>query len=172
MSSTAASLPPIAVGRFSGVFGVRGWLRVLSYTRPPANLVDYRPWHILEGGRLVQLEGIECDWRGQVLLARLAGLELREAAAAWVGREIYITREQLPPAAAGEVYWADLIGLAVVNRRGDRLGEVARLLETGAHDVLVVRGDRERLIPFVRGVHVLDIDLAERRLLVDWEADY
>jgi len=121
----------------------------------------------------IQMKNVlETDWRGQVLLARVAGIEVREVATTWVGREIFITRGQLPPTAAGEVYWADLIGLAVVNRSGIELGEVVRLLETGAHDVLVVRGDRERLIPFVRGVHVVSIDLHARRVVVEWEADY
>jgi len=162
----------VAVGRFSGVFGVRGWLRVLSYTRPPENLLGYRPWQVVEAGQSVPLDLAAIDHRGRLLLARIVGIDTREAAADWVGREIHISRDQLPPAAPGEVYWADLIGLAVVNRSGVDLGRVVRLLETGAHDVLVVRGEVERLIPFVRGVHVLELDLPQGRLLVDWEADY
>jgi 16S rRNA processing protein RimM len=154
------------------VFGVRGWLRVFSYTRPAENLLDYRPWHVLEAGELVPIAIAALERRGHVLLARIDGLETREAAAGWVGREIFVTRDQLPPPASGEFYWADLIGLSVVNRSGVELGRVARLLETGAHDVLVVRGETERLIPFVRGVHVLEIDLRRGRLCVDWEADY
>jgi 16S rRNA processing protein RimM len=169
---TADNPLPIAIGRFSGVFGVRGWLRVLSYTRPAANIVDYRPWFLLDGGTLAPIQIAETDWRGHVLVARIAGIDVREEAATWVGREIFITREQLPPPGPGDIYWADLIGLNVVNRSGVVLGEVTRLLETGAHDVLVVRGDQERLIPFVRGVHVLDIDMVARRVTVDWEADY
>ena len=164
---------PVAVGRFCGVFGVRGWLRVLSYTRPAENLLLYRPWHRLEAGVSVPLDIAAVEHRGSRLVVRINGIATREAAAEWVGRELFIHRDQLPPAAAGETYWADLIGLTVVNRSGIELGRVARLIETGAHDVLVVRGDDvERLIPFVRGVHVLGIDLAQGRLQVDWEADY
>ncbi|HAZ60371.1 MAG TPA: 16S rRNA processing protein RimM [Gammaproteobacteria bacterium] len=167
-----APASPIAVGRFSGVFGVRGWLKLFSFTRPPGNLLEYRPWQVLRGGEFVPLEVAEIDHRGQILLVRLVGVDTRDTAAEWVGREVFITRDQLPPPAPGEVYWADMIGLPVVNRAGIDLGRVVRLLETGAHDVLVVRGEVERLIPFVRGVHVLEADPQQGRLLVDWEADY
>jgi len=171
-AATVSPSSSLAVGRFSGVFGVRGWLKLFSYTRPPGNLLGYRPWQVLRDGKLVPLEVAEIDQRGQVLLVRLVGVDSRDTAAAWVGRELFINRDQLPPPAPGEVYWADLIGLPVVNRAGIDLGRVVRLLETGAHDVLVVRGEIERLIPFVRGVHVLEADPQQGRLLVDWEADY
>jgi 16S rRNA processing protein RimM len=78
----------------------------------------------------------------------------------------------LPPAPEGEYYWTDLIGLTVINREGVTLGQVDHLLETGANDVLVVKGERERLIPFLLELVVLEVDLAQRMLRVDWEEDF
>lgn len=162
----------IAVARVSGVFGVKGWLRIFSYTRPPGNLLDYRPWCIKSPKGFEPFPVAELDFRGDTLICRLEGIDVREVAADWVGTELYIRRDQLPALAAGEYYWSDLIGLEVRNLQGEVLGEVTRLLETGAHDVLVVRGDREHLIPYVMGVHVQAVEPNEGRLIVDWEADY
>jgi 16S rRNA processing protein RimM len=106
------------------------------------------------------------------VVAKLRGLEDRDAAREWTGAEIVVPRSQLPAAAEGEVYWADLEGLEVRNTVGGVLGKVEGLFATGAHAVLVVRGERERLIPFVAGQTVVRVDLAERVIVVDWAADY
>lgn len=164
--------PMLAVGRLSGVFGVKGWLKVYSYTRPAENLLNYDPWYFRHGQDFNPLPVAVRDTRGKLMVCRLTGIDVREVAATWVGQEIYVHRDQLPKPPPGEHYWADLIGLEVHNRSGVCLGRIARLLETGAHDILVVRGDRERLIPYVQGVHVLEVDSAGGRVLVDWEADY
>ena len=95
----------------------------------------------------------------------------RDPAVATVGRDIGIVRELLPPNEPGEYYWHDLVGLQVANREGAELGRVVQLLDTGANDVLVVEGDRKRLIPYVRGVYVDEVDLDDGRILVDWHVD-
>jgi 16S rRNA processing protein RimM len=108
---------------------------------------------------------------GRGVIAKLAGVDEREAAAALKGAEVAVARASLPQAPAGEYYWADLQGLRVINLQGEELGRVSHLLETGANDVLVVRGERERLIPFV-AAYVVKVDLAGGELVVDWGADY
>lgn len=156
------------LGRVAGVYGVLGWVRVLSETVPRENILRYAPWHV--GGR--QMRVAEGRVHGKGLVARLVGCEDRDQAAALVGQEIAVRREQLPPARADELYWADLEGLAVETLDGVALGRVSHLFDTGANDVLVVRGERERLIPFVWDDVVRDVDLAAGLIRVDWDPDF
>ena len=113
----------------------------------------------------------ECAVHGRVVVAKLAGCDVREAAAALKGWDVAVPRSALPAPGEGEYYWSDLLGLRVTNVQKEELGRVATLLETGANHVLVVEGDRERLIPFVSAV-VVSVDLARGELVVDWGADF
>jgi 16S rRNA processing protein RimM len=162
----------IQVGRISGLFGVKGWVRVYSYTQPRDNIIRYTPWSVMlpEGWRTLVLG--EGRRHGKGVVARLEGVDDREAAAALLGAEVAIHRDQLRPLGQGEFYWSDLIGLRVVNHRGEGMGVVVDLLETGAHDVLVVQGERERLIPFVQGQVVTAVEPQAGTIRVDWELDY
>lgn len=163
----------IVLGRITGLYGVRGWVKVFSHTQPRENILSYPLWEIGDAAqwRTIALEDGRVHGKGVV--AKLKGCDDRDAAAALMGRSIAIRREQLPPAAEGEYYWADLVGLAVSNLEGVSLGVVDQLLETGANDVLVVVQDElERLIPFVQGQFVKEVDLANRRLIVDWDPEF
>lgn len=161
----------VVIGEVAGVYGVRGWIRVKSYTDPIDNIFAYRPWQLGTEGSWVPVDLDEGRRHGRGLIAKLAGVDDRDAAAGLHGKLIGINRKQLPDA-DDEYYWADLEGLEVVTRAGESLGNVHHLLETGANDVLVVRGERERLIPFLRGEVVKDIDLAAGRMTVDWDPDF
>lgn len=159
----------VSLGRVSGVHGVRGWIKVYSYTRPIDNILDYGRWFI--GDQSFDLA--EGQPHGPGLIAQLAGLSDRDAAAALIGKDIEVLRSELPALAEGEVYWADLIGLAVVGLEGEALGTVTGLMETGANDVMVVAfGGGEQLIPYVRGPIVTDIDLAAGVVTVNWASAY
>ncbi len=162
----------VVLGRVSGLYGVRGWVKLFSFTRPVENLLDYRELTLgpEENGRRVRIE--EGRRQGKTLVARFAGIDDRETAAPLVGQDLSVDRDRLPETAEDEYYWADLTGLEVVNREGIVLGRVHNLLSTGANDVLVVRGDRERLVPFVQGRYVLEVDLEAGRILVDWSPDF
>jgi len=162
----------VVLGRVSGLYGVRGWVKLFSFTRPVENLLDYRELTLGPGdnGRLVRIE--EGRRQGKTLVAHFAGIDDRETAAALVGQDLSVARDRLPDTEEDEYYWADLTGLEVVNREGIALGRVHNLLSTGANDVLVVRGDRERLVPFVQGQYVLEVDLKAGRILVDWSPDF
>jgi 16S rRNA processing protein RimM len=160
------------MGRIAGPYGVRGWLRVVSYTRQPEQLLRYAPWY-LRRGRAWQATGItEARRRARGLLVRLPECENRDEAAKLAGTDIGIYREQLPEVAADEYYWNDLIGLTVLTLDDTVLGSVDHLIETGANDVLVIRGERERLVPFVPGKVVKQVDLENGEIRVDWEADF
>jgi 16S rRNA processing protein RimM len=163
----------IVVGRISGLYGVRGWVKVFSHTQPRDNILSYATWYLNKAGAWVANELETGRTQGKGIVAKLKGCEDRDAAAALMGSEIAIRREQLPKAAPGEYYWADLTGLEVENLEGVGLGVVDHLLETGANDVLVVVQDGvERLIPFVQGQFVKNVDLAEGLITVDWDPDF
>jgi 16S rRNA processing protein RimM len=158
----------IVLGRVTGLYGVRGWVKVFSETDPRENILEYAPWYV-DGEPRTVAEG---RLHGRSLVARLAGCEDRDQAADLIGREIAIRRDQLPPPSPDEFYWADLEGLRVETIHGLALGEVSHLFATGANDVLVVRGDRERLLPFVwdQVVHAVDFEAGVIR--VDWDPDF
>jgi len=159
------------LGRVSGVFGTRGWLKVYSYTRPPRNILTYPIWQLSVGGEWTTFPVIGVDQRGIRLVALLDGITDPTEAGSHIGAEIAVDREALPEKTDGEYYWADLVGVEVVNVEGIRLGRVSGLFDTGANDVLVVDGKKEHLIPFVRDHHVMDVDLERGLMTVDWHPD-
>jgi 16S rRNA processing protein RimM len=158
----------IELGRIGGPHGVRGWVRIGSDTEPPENILRYRPWLVGD----VEMVVAEGRRQGKALVARLVGCDERDAAAALTGKIIAVRRRQLPPPRPDEFYWADLEGLAVATPDGVALGTVSHLFATGANDVIVVAGERERLVPFLWGQVVQDIDFAQRRIVVDWDPDF
>ncbi len=162
---------PVILGRVSGLFGVKGWFKVHSYTEPREAILDYRNWLLEDSGdwRSASLE--EGKKHGKTVIARLEGMTDRDAAAGYIGAEIGVAREELPGLESGEYYWADLEGMQVVHKDGRVLGKVSYLLATGANDVLVVKGDREILVPFITNDVVEDVDFATGVISVDWEWD-
>ena len=161
----------ICVGHILGAQGLKGWIRIFSKTSPRENIVSYSPWIIDPGGELKTVE-VKGRLQGKHVLARLEGVEDRSAAEALIDCRIYINPTQLPRLEAGEYYWSDLIGLQVETLQAEPLGVVDAMLETGADDVMVLKGDRERLIPFVIDDIVTEIDLDNRRMVVDWSPEY
>jgi 16S rRNA processing protein RimM len=167
----------VTLGRIVGVFGVRGCVRVQSYTRPADNLKAYRSWWIASA-QPYEAKVIEVREHGSGFVASLSNAEGiaiddRDAAAALVGSDIQVERSALPEPPADSYYWADLIGLEVESVSGVRLGTVENLVDNGAQDVLVVAdGGTRRLIPFVRGPIIQRVDLDDGVIVADWEPDY
>ena len=162
---------PVKLGRIVGLFGVRGWIKVYSYTEPREAILGYDDWLLSRDGDWQRVELAEGKRHGKAVIARLQGIEDRDAAAELLGSDIGVDRDALPDPGAGHYYWADLEGLTVLHKDGTELGKVASLMATGANDVLVVDGQGERLIPFVMGTVILDVDLAAGVIRVDWEWD-
>ena len=160
----------ICVGHVLGAQGLKGWVRVFSHTSPRENILDYGPW-LIDRGAGLEAVAVEGRVQGKHVLARFADVDDRTRAESLAGCELYIRRRQLPGLEADEYYWSDLIGLAVETLDGEALGEVAGMMETGADDVMTVRGERERLIPFALGDIVREVDLVGGRLVVDWSAE-
>ena len=165
----------VVLGRLHGLFGTRGWLKVFSYTRPREQIFAYSNWLVSRRNSEQTIELEHFKPQGNGLIVKLAGIDDRTAATEYVGAEIRVARADLPVADSGEYYWTDLVGLEVSNLDDVRLGRVVSLLETAAHDILVVRSEQgkkqERLIPFVTDVYIMKVDLDAGRLLVDWHPD-
>jgi 16S rRNA processing protein RimM len=159
----------VSLGRVGGPYGVRGWVRVASDTDPAEGILEYSPWLLERQGEWRPFEVISGRVHGKGLVARLAGCDDRDQAATLAGAEIAVPRNALAPLAGDEYYWADLVGLEVVTTEDEVLGRVDHLIETGANDVLVVHGERERLIPFTPGHAVVEVDLDRQRLTVAWD---
>ena len=163
---------PVFLGRISGLFGVRGWVKIFSETDPRENILGYSPWYLRRRGEWEVREVRTGRRQGKAVIALLQGVDGRDTAAELLGAEIAIPRALLEQPGPGEYYWTDLEGLEVVTVDGRELGIVDRLFETGANDVMVIRGERERLVPFVEPDVVREVDLAHRRLVVDWDPDF
>jgi len=159
------------MGRIAAPYGVKGWVKIQTFTETLDSLLDYPAWQIGNNGQWRNAQVEEASVHGEFLVAKLKECNDRDAAFALRGQEIAVFRDELPEPEDNEYYWEDLIGLSVVNREGIKLGQVVKLLETGAHDVLVVKNEKEHLIPFVE-VYVLNVDLAQGRIEVDWQPDY
>ena len=161
----------VVLGSIGGPHGTRGWVKIQSGTEPPENIVRYSPWQVGRDDRWSRIGVAEGRSQGRGVIARLDGCHDRGDASVYRGCEIAVERSQLPEVEEGEFYWADLVGLRVVTTGGVDLGEVGRMMETGANDVMVVRGDVERLIPFLHGTVVQSVEIAGGTIVVDWHLD-
>ena len=180
-----AELPAdaVEVGRVTDAWGVKGWFKVLSHSAQPEALFSSKCWFLLptERGKAsfagsVQIRIEEAKVHSGTVVAIAAGISDRTAAEAIRGSRIFVSRSSFPKSGPEEYYWVDLIGLAVVNREDVALGKVKELLSTGPQTVLVLEylsgdGFAERMIPFV-SVYVDRVDLDQKRIFVDWQADY
>ena len=150
---------------------MRGWVKVYSYTEPREAVLNYDRW-LLSGKDGWQAATVaEGQRHGKTVIVRIEGCDDRDQAAKLIGTEIGVPREELPETTGDQYYWSDLEGLRVVNRDGTELGKVNYLLETGANVGMVLKGETERLIPFVMDKVVINVDLDEGRIEVDWEWD-
>lgn len=164
------------MGRIVAPYGVYGWVKIVPDTEYIDSLFDYDRWMLGRGDPkypeqwkpyTVETAKVHND----VLLVKLEGVNDRDAAFACKGMHVAVFRDELPEPEENEYYWSDLIGMQVRNQQGVDLGQVTDVFATGANDVLVVRGDRERLLPFVAQV-VLEVDMATKTMLVDWDAEF
>lgn len=161
------------MGRVAAPYGVQGWLKVQPFTEKVDALLGYPTWWLTGRGEVTPHRLLEGREHSGVLIARLEGIASREDAAAWRGVDVSVPREALPEVEDNEVYWYDLVGLTVVNRRGELLGTVKSVEDNGAHPILRVTGVEggERLIPMV-AAFVEGVDLEANRIDVDWQSDY
>ncbi|CCN46903.1 Ribosome maturation factor rimM [Vibrio nigripulchritudo MADA3020] len=169
----------IVVGKFGASYGIRGWLKVFSYTDNAESIFDYSPWFIKQKGEWVECKVESWKRHNKGMVCKLEGLDIREEAHLLTNFEIAINPASLPELSEDEFYWRELFGMQVVTTKGYNLGEVVDLLETGSNDVLVVKanlkdafGQKERLIPFLEEQVIKQVDRSAQRIEVDWDPGF
>lgn len=173
MNAPDADQRMITVGRLHGAFGVRGEVKLESFTDPELAIGRYQPWALRDArGNTRACEDVRVRTGGKGLIATFADIADRDAAESTKGLDVLVPRSALPPPAPGEYYWVDLEGLRVVNVEGVVFGTVSHLFSTGANDVMAVQGERERMIPFLTPDYVKSVDFDAGLVTVDWDADF
>lgn len=176
-------LSDTVMGKITSVYGVKGWVKVFSYTQPKENLRSYRSWMIERGKERREVSVLECKAHGNGLVARIEGINDREAARGLSDFLIKVSKDQLPDLESGEYYWHQLEGLFVYSSAdkdadGVLLGRVDHMMETGSNDVMVVKAckdsldKKERLIPYLEDQVVKTVDLSEGTITVDWDPEF
>jgi len=161
----------VVLGQVGGAFGVQGWVRIQSYTDPPANILKYERWQLGRAGQWREVEVEDGKVTAKGVLAKLVGVETPEDARLATGSEIAVTREELPKPAPGEYYWSDLEGLAAFGQNDQPLGRIEEFRATPAGTVVVIRGERQHWVPFVKE-RIVAVDLDAGRVVFDWAADW
>ena len=165
----------VVMGRIGAPWGIKGWVKLFSFADPPENLLEYQRYLIQGDNGLVPIEFDEIREQGREYVGHIKGCDIREAAGQFTGRELLLEKSELPELEEG-FYWHELEGLRVQTLGGQDLGTVQYLMETGANDVLVVKGDTasvdrdERLLPYVEDSVIKEVDLEKGVILVDWDA--
>ncbi|KTC66834.1 16S rRNA-processing protein RimM [Legionella birminghamensis] len=162
----------IIVGRFGRVHGIKGLITVHSFTEPRNNILDYADWHMSINKQWQPVELSQVELSDKHILVKVKGYDEREKAASLTNIDIAIHSRQLPVLDPGEFYWHQLVGLKVINQSNELLGTVTEVIATGSNDVLIVKGERRYLIPYLPGQYVVKVDLSQQTILVDWDADF
>ena len=160
----------LTLGYVSGIHGVNGWVKIHSLTEPREAIFEYQPWLLGESKQPTRIS--QGKRHGKHLIALFKEVKDREQAEGLLQLEIAVFRDQLPDLPTTEYYWTDLLGSSVKLEDGTDLGRIRNMLATGANDVMVVQGERERLIPFVQGPYVKSVDLVKGEVIVDWDPDF
>lgn len=168
----------IRLGSINGSHGVKGWLKVFSYTDPLEAILDYSPWILRKGGVEKEITIKDGQASGKRLIVQIEGVDTRDQAEDLIGYEVHVNMDAIPDLEEGELYWFQLEGLVVKNSFGEVLGKIDHMLETGANDVMVVEAtndsiDKEqRLIPYLEDDVVKQVDQEAGVVIVDWDSDY
>ncbi len=162
----------VVVGKIASPFGVKGWTKVVSYTQPLAGLMEYNNWQLSKGRMRRTVDVQQGREHGKFLVVKFREIDDREQVALLTNAEVIVARDQFAETEQGDYYWADLIGLRVFTTTGVELGVIDSLFETGANDVMVVKGERERLVPWIVPDVVTSVELDAGRMTVDWDPDF
>jgi 16S rRNA processing protein RimM len=161
----------LLVGKINGFFGLQGWVKVFSYTSPRSNILNYSPWSIKSEDIFQEIDVIKGREQSKTIVAHIKGIDNREDSQKFIGKDVYIDKDQLPELKEGKYYWHELIGFKVINKNQENLGVVDYFVETGANDVLVVRGKKEHWIPYIEPF-LISIDSQNKEILVEWDKDF
>jgi 16S rRNA processing protein RimM len=168
MPALASTNDFLIAGKVGAPHGVKGWVKVFSYTQPIDNLIHYQPWQLEIKNTRHPAQITHHQIHGDSILVGFEGITDRDQAAKLTHAAVIIARSSLPPLNSGEYYWHDLVGLEVTNLTGFIFGHITRLLSTGANDVMFIKGKKEYCLPYVSGTVVKNVDLTTKQMLVDW----
>lgn len=162
----------VVVGSIGAPYGVKGWLKINSYTQPKKNIFSYKHWLLQFSQRWQAIEVHDHFIRQNMLAIKIEACSTREQAKNYTHAKIGVYRAYFPKLEENEYYWSDLEGLTVVNQQGIILGNVKYLFETGSNDVMVVQGNKEYFIPYIPGTYVLAVKLSKNQIEVNWDPDF
>ena len=162
----------VIVGRLGAPYGIKGWIKIHSFTEPMENILNYQPWLVKQQGQWQPLAIHDCRRHNKVLIASINRYEDREATVSLRHAQIAIKRKQLPTLGEYEHYWTDLQDLTVLTTSGHELGKINHILPTGANDVLVIKGKQQYFIPYLLHKVIKDVDYVNGRMIVDWDKDF
>lgn len=173
MTMNQASLEQkVVIGRFGSPFGVKGWIKVHSFTEPEENLLTYTNWYSLERGIWSVIKHDDYAKHGKGWIVHLVGYDSPEAVRFLASTDIAVARSDFPLLAEDEFYISDIVGFTAMNLEGATLGLVTGFVDSGAHELLVIQGEKEHLVPLVKDRFLKTIDKSKRCILVDWDADF
>lgn len=172
-STTVNVVQPVVVGRLGQVYGIKGWLKLQSFTSPETNIIDYKPWYLATAKGYLPVTFDQFKEYGKGFIVHIENCDDRTLAQSYTNLDVVIAKEQLPVLDEDEYYLIDLEGMTVVNQQGIVLGTVSHLMQTAGTETLVVDGqDRQRLIPYVMDHFILRVDQQQRQILVDWDPEF
>lgn len=159
------------LGCIGATYGVRGWVKINSYTDPLTNILNYRKWFVNHQGEWLPFIVESARPHGNSIVAKLVGIDDPDIAKQYTNNPIGIDRDLLPTPSADEYYWDDLVELTVTTSTGAILGKVVEVRNTGANDILIIQGDKRHLVPFIDHV-IQTVDLNKKSIIVDWDYDF
>lgn len=167
----------LIVGKIGAPYGVKGWVKINSYTEQMTGIFDYAPW--LLGSGLTEYQVDQWRTHNNGVIAKLVGVETRDDAESIKNLDVSIKAEQLPQLADDDFYWRELVGMQVITEQGYNLGVVKELFETGANDVLLVKanlndafGQKERMLPYLFEQVIKQVDKQSQTITVDWDPSF
>jgi 16S rRNA processing protein RimM len=162
----------VVIGRFGRPHGIKGFVTVHSFTEPRDNILRYTDWHVFLNNIWQSVKVLNIEVHNKAIIAQIEGYPERELVAHLTNAEIALQKEQLAELEPGEYYWHQLIGMKVVNSKGESFGTVVEVMPTGANDVLVVQGEKRYLIPYLPGHFIIEINDSKQLITVDWDLDF
>jgi 16S rRNA processing protein RimM len=162
----------VVIGRFGRPHGIKGFVTVHSFTDPRDNILRYTDWHVFLNNTWQPVKLLCVEVQNKAIIAQIEGYPERELVSRLTNAEIAIQKEQLAELEAGEYYWHQLIGMKVINQKGESFGTVIEVIPTGANDVLIVEGEKRYLIPYLPGQFIIEINDCQQVITVDWDVDF
>lgn len=162
----------VVIGRFGRPHGIKGFVTVHSFTDPRDNILNYTDWHVFLNNAWQPVKLLCVESQNKAIIAQIDGYPERELVSRLTNAEIAIQKEQLAELEPGEYYWHQLVGMSVINQKGESFGTVIEVMPTGANDVLIVQGEKRYLIPYLPGQFIIEINSSKQVITVDWDVDF